>query len=525
VATRGESSVAGGVAVVAIALLARTLEAVLETTLFNDGPRFVAMAVDFLAGDWRHAIADSFHPLTALFMAAGHAALGLSLEAAGETVSVLSGGVAAYAVWALAREQLGDRVALVAGVIFAMHPRLRESSAGVQSDGLHLACFALAALHAWRALDRARLASAALAGVFTALAYLTRPEGLATAVVLAGWLAADLLLRRRTLGRTLGLGSAFALTLALVSAPYVWAMHEVSGHWSITRKKEIPSWPQAAAPGAASVTPPVESPPPADAGQPVPPLPPPAEPDPALSPSIEPPSSAAAPPPLADAEQGPGELLRDGLRGIHPVLLILTVLGLATILRAPSHERRAAAYSLSFFALFVGVLLVLHLVAGYVSRRHFLPAAAMLMPLAGQGTRTLGQLVLGRVPRLGKLSAATLLGWAIVIGMGVEMALPKGEDDKQARRAAALWLREHHAPDRIATHRARDAYYGGASEHVQLDESVGVEEMLRGARARGVRFVILDTGTVAKAAPPEWAHILHRTEYRGNEVWVLELVP
>jgi hypothetical protein len=501
---------AGAVAVVGIALLARAIEALVDPFVFNDGPRFVAMAVALLAGDWRSALADDFHPLTALAMAAVSRLLGLDLEASGELVNVLAGGVATLAIWQLTREQLGPRVALVAGMIFALHPRLRESSAGVQSDGLHLACFALAALFAWRALEHRAFAAAALAGLCTGLGYLTRPEALVVGVVLAGWLLMDLAQRRLPLQRALALGAVYGITLAVLGAPYVVALHEIDGRWSITHKKDLADW---VLPGGA-----------APATEPAPGAP--------LDASAAPAPADAAPPPppIPPVQAKPAqrsELVRDGLRGFHPILLVLAALGLAAILRGEPDGRRAAAYALSFLFVSLALLLTLHLMAGYVSRRHYLPAAALLVPLAGRGTLALSDGIVQRIPRLAAWRAAPALGVAIVLGIFIEMLVPQREPSKLAREDAARWLREHHAPTAVGAHRARDAYYAGATRHVALfDEPPGdTAAMLRSAHARGAQFVILDLEGRSEPGLPPWAHVLHRAEYAETAVLVLEVGP
>ncbi len=505
---------AGAVAVVGTALLARCIEALTDPFVFNDGPRFVAMAEAVLAGDWRTALSDDFHPLTGIAMAAmSQLVVGLHLEHAGEIVNVLAGGVAALAVWQLTREQLGTRVALVAGMIFALHPRLRESSAGVQSDGLHLAWFVLAALYAWRALEHRRLGAAALAGLCTGFGYLTRPEALVVGVVVAGWLVAELLQRRLSWRGAMSLGSMYGITLALVGAPYVVALHEIDGRWSLTHKKDLHAWVLGNA--AAPMTP-------APAAAPVPP--------PEGGGTAPPPAPVEPSPPALPLEKEPGprsEIVRDGLRGFHPILLVLGAIGLGVILRREPGGRRAAAYALSFLFVCLTLLLALHLMAGYVSRRHFLPAAALLVPLAGRGTLALSDSIVERIPKLAAWRAAPALGVAIVLGIFIEMLVPQGEPSKLAREDAARWLREHHAPTAVGAHRARDAYSAGATRHVALlDEPPGdTAAMLRSAHARGAQFVIFDLEGRSEPGLPDWARVLHRASYSETAVVVLELCP
>jgi len=224
------------VPVLLLALVARGLEASRHDTIHNDAPRFLQIAERFADGNWRGALEDDFHPLTGLLIAGLGVNTPLELSAAGTLLGVLFGTLLVGAVWALTRDQLGPGVALLAGLCAAVHPRLVAVSSGIQSDGIFLGLFALAWLAVWWALRRDRYVPALIAGVCCGLAYLTRPEGLAIGVVLAGWLVADWLRGVRSAGRTLAIGASFAVALILVASPYVWALHEVTGSWALSQK-------------------------------------------------------------------------------------------------------------------------------------------------------------------------------------------------------------------------------------------------------------------------------------------------
>ena len=71
--------------------------------------------------------------------------------------------------------------------LLVVHSRAVEFSSDVQSDGLYVGLFAAATWLAWRAIGSRRASLAAGAGVAAGLAYLTRPEGLGVALVLAAW--------------------------------------------------------------------------------------------------------------------------------------------------------------------------------------------------------------------------------------------------------------------------------------------------------------------------------------------------
>lgn len=223
--------------VAAVAVLARALEALRDPFVFSDGPRFIAAAEAMQRGDWRSALSEPFHPLTSVAMALVSSLGGLTLEASGELICVLSGGAAAAALHVLTRAQLGASVALLAGLAFAVHPRLVQGSSGVPSDDPYLAATVVAVAYLWRALATGRSGAAAVSGLACGTAYLVRPEGLLVALLFAGGLAVDLLRRTARPQQAIAQAAAFAAALALLVAPYVLALHSVTGAWTLTRKK------------------------------------------------------------------------------------------------------------------------------------------------------------------------------------------------------------------------------------------------------------------------------------------------
>jgi hypothetical protein len=567
-----------GLCLAALAVVARAIEAAQQVRLFNDAPRFVEIAEAFAQGDWRAALADSFHPLTSLAMAAVAGVLPVSLEAAGQLVSVVAGGAATFTLWCLARDVFGPRIALATGVLCAVHPRLVASSAGVQSDGLHLALLLAGALAVWRCLNEGSARQAALAGLACGLAYLTRPEGLVVAVAMGLWLLVDLLTQRRALARTLALGASFGAVLILTAAPYVVGLHELTGTWSLTRKKSL--WIGA---DAAPAPPPRHA---ADSAR--------SEPvgsilathahpsayarGSTVASSLHglPPASATAShaagsvvhvrrirfgspavvtlparesyhartvareamshshdgsrgarddesPSIEEEASGPIEIAIDGLRALHGIVLGLVLLGIA---RGPA--LRGTLYLASMCGIVLAVLIALYVEVGYVSRRHWLPAVALLLPFAGRGGLWLLDAVVSRVPALAAWHHARVaLTSACVLALVVDAAIPQEDAQKVARREAALWLRAEARPVVVAAHRARDAYFSGAERYVPLEGPPNdPHALLRRARAAGAEYALLDLPLPGGTALPDgWVRELHRAEHRGRAVLVVALAP
>ena len=522
------SPVQAGTAVVLLAVLARALEAIQQPRLFNDGPRFVAMAENFARREWWAALGDAFHPLTAFVMAVLGSLLPVSFETAGQLANVLAGGAGAWALWGLTRDQFGDRVALAGAIVFALQPRLVASSSGVQSDGIHLALFLLGAWASWRALERRGAVLAALAGLLCGLAYLTRPEGLVVAAVFGLWLGVDALRRRLSWGSALTLGASFGAALLIVGGPYVLTLHELSGEWTLTRKKQIARVePVRQAPlyaqgwgdppglrgrlrGAPDFAASFELRRVAFAGASVA----------ALSPD----ALHEAPPlePWLQAAIAPGlsEVLADGLRALQTPALLLALLGL---LRGP--PSRSTLFIGGFVGIFFLMLMAVHAHSGYVSRRHWLPVVALVSPFVGRG----GLRLLGWLPALpGSRAIPRIRGLVVsaaIVGLLAHAAIPQMDAHKVARRNAALWLKQEARPAMVAAKRARDAYFAGA-EHVPLEAmSGGMLYTLAHARDEGAQFALVDSEewVMDDKRPPPWIQEMNRVSYRGHEVVILML--
>jgi len=472
---------AGSVA--AVALVARVIEAVQDVSIMNDGPRFLTAAEAWLRGDLAAVIRDDFHPGMGAAIALIGGLAGIDLEAAGRAISVVSGTLATVVLFALVRDTLSPRIALAAGLLFAVHPASVLASSSVQSDALHQLLVLAGALAAWRALERRRARTAAAAGLLCGLAYLVRPEGLVVAAVMGAWLFAETALRRLEPRRAAVLGAAFALALLATAGPYPMAIHAHTGEWSVTQKK-----------GVAAML------------------------------SLE--SAAASP--AADGERAPrvvsalAEVAVEGLRAVHPVFFALCLLGLPR--RRPS---RAELYLLSYPAAIFLVLLLLRLSYPYVSRRHWLVGAALLLPFAARGLLLLADAAARLAPRLAPRSRAVGATLVIAVVSGLTyVALDQDDPVKPARVEAARWLGEHARVTALAASRSRIAWYAGADRFVELSRHPDGQRVVEAARAADAEFLIAEESRLPTAPGTELAGVeqLHEVRYSGGRVLVLRLV-
>ena len=459
------------VLVILLALGIRAWVAIDQEILFNDGPEFLAMAQYLADGNFRAALVDPYHPLTAILIALTSKLGGVGLESAGVIVSVLSGGVATAALYLLVRALFGTSLALLAALFFAVHPQLVEVASNVQSDGIHLALFLLGAWLAWRALESKRFAHALGAGSLCGLAYLTRPEGLAIGVVVGGWIFVDCV-RRRINGRQLAsLLGGFATTLLVLGGPYLVAMYAVKGAWVLTQKKRVI---------------PVEW-------------------------------SLADPPRVVEAL---AEVADAGMGAFRVACVVLALLAFRR-----GRPSRPTLYLLSYVGLLALVLIGVQLQNGYVSDRHWLTAVALSMPFVATGALRLASWLKHALPSLRTRPWAMQASIAVLLAAFIAYDLrPQTEPVKRARKQAAEWLRALE-PSAVAAPRLRVAYYAGAPRYISLSEAPEREAFTAWLRSQGAEFVIAEEERLPPRPPDGVPGLreLYRVEYPGGSVAVLRV--
>ena len=552
---------AGLAVLVAAAAAWRWVEWLRTAAIFDDGPRFLAIARAFDAGAWSPALRDAFHPLYPLATVGAHRALALAdsqagWETAGTAVSVLASAAAVGFVFLFVREAFGRAPAWAAAVLLAGHAHAVEYGSDVQSDGLYMGLVAAGIWAGWRALRDRSSSAAAGAGLAAGLAYLTRPEGLGVALVVGGIGAFEMVRQRwswKTGARWL---AALGAAMLLCVAPYVVALHQLTGVWTLTHKKSVvgivrgdvaptPGAPVGVPAGPVAESPPVATPPP---------------PPPWLH-ALHLTTPAAVDPSWLDPEY----LDQDGLRvalatsrterafealrmlGRHARsslrygIVVLVAFGL---LAAWGRPTRRGVYIGAFAVLYLLVLYGLTFSSGYVSRRHTLPPLLPAFGYAGLGGIALGAWLArrARAPRSAGVLGALVIG-AFAAGDLWTQRAPK-RFEESAMRSAAEWLREHAPePGPVAAPRQRFGYYAGMP-YVPL-AGVADDALARYLSGTQARYVLLDdvdqltalrraqalggSGPLGDAevggAEGIGVRLLHQVEVAGVQAFVVELSP
>jgi 4-amino-4-deoxy-L-arabinose transferase-like glycosyltransferase len=518
----------------------RALVAVRTQVIFDDGPDFIAIARAMARGDFGSALAHPFHPLYSMLIWLTPGSAG-SEEAVGVGWSVMAGVATVLLLWWLLRPLFGPRVAVTGALLLAAHPYAVRISADVQSDTVYLAFFLLGLGLVQRAGARADAGLAFAAGVASSLAYLTRPEGvgilaIGIAAMSGGWVQG-----RFTASRLAACASALLGGFGLLALPYMRVIWVLSGEWQLTQKKSIPTllgvghldrgvttWFVLAAvlAGAGGLA-------------------------------------------LWARRRGgitfawwhggggrKGLLVGLGLAFVafavivspsalaryaalfastlRPELLVVLVAGvIASATRTPAPTQRsfffvtaAVVYGAATFALLV--------TAGYLSRRHLLPLAVILLGYAALGVHAIADRVDARWRPRASTVTRSRIALALVMVL-VAVALPKTlrlhREEGVAARVAAEWVRDMAASgDRLATDRPRTAYYAGLV-WVPIRGRNGLHD---GAALRrlGVRWIIagkrelVDPDSVklaVKPAPGQRFELVREFERRGFRALVFEV--
>jgi 4-amino-4-deoxy-L-arabinose transferase-like glycosyltransferase len=507
-------------ALVAVAVALRCVRWWQTALMFNDGPTFLWLSRQMSEAHWSSALGHPFHPLYPFLTLLAHFAIP-DWERAAAAVSILAGGVAVLFLFLFLRSAFGRREAWFGAALLAVQPRVVDFSADIQSDGLYLALFLGAVLCLWTALRDASPALAGWAGVFTGLAYLTRPEGLGVAIVVG--IAAALGFARGSLrpaARAACWVACFSGALALVALPYVAIMRVESGAWQLTGKKSltallgmdggtspssgerlqaVPESAPAAEPATAAVPTAAQTPTAAPESAPAP------------APAPAPEAAAAAktqPAPERDVSSLPAppralpalwKLLQAASSGLRPWFLALLAIGVFARRGRPGP---AGEIVLLFVGLDAAVGLAQLRSTGYLDMRHVLPPLVLTFGYFAAGIDA----VAGGLARIGGLASPTgsssppawltacLLGLAVAAGIG--QALRPEPASALAVRAAADWLRANATGEGVvAAPKTRLAYYAGRpGVSLHRAPAAGAVAWLL---ARQVRYVILDDDDLA----------------------------
>lgn len=205
----------------------------------RDGVGLIRYAWQLEHRPWREVLRDNAHPplyplaivaassVVRLFL---HASEPVIMQVGAQAASAFAGVLLVIPMFLLGRRLFNSTVALGAAVLFQFLPVPARVTSDVLTESLFLLLTATALFYGVKALRSRSMRAFALCGLFTGLAYLTRPEGLlvalsAAAVLLFVQWIPEL---RRPWTETVRHAAALTLGAACVALPYMVVIGGVS---------------------------------------------------------------------------------------------------------------------------------------------------------------------------------------------------------------------------------------------------------------------------------------------------------
>lgn len=230
-------------AIVVLALLLRVAAVFRLGTIDTEGAEYARIAENFSAGRGYTGIETSgaeliFPPLFPMLIAATSLVVGQA-ELAGRLVSLLLGTLLVLPVYFIARELHGRHVALVAGLLIALHPLLVGFAASVYCESTFMTLLMSGVFLSLRVFRAPTVRTLLLTGCVFGAAYLVRPEAALYAVLAAGIVAVLQVARGHSVRVAVQRGVVLFAGFAVLALPYVLWFHAQSGQWRLEGKSPL----------------------------------------------------------------------------------------------------------------------------------------------------------------------------------------------------------------------------------------------------------------------------------------------
>ncbi|MHB1034861.1 MAG: glycosyltransferase family 39 protein [Pirellulales bacterium] len=206
--------------------------------IYADGACYLGWAEALDRGDWATAFGElklNVYPIILLML---HR-VGFDWELAGKAWGVAASTLTVLPLFGWARRQFGDRVAILACALYAVHPRLIEWSPEIIRDSTFWLLAALSLYLSWRAVFEGRRGWFAAAGLAIAAAVHTRFEGWLLFLPILCWSACRWQSARQE-GRRLVCGNLLALAmgpLAILLVNVTWLQNH--NRWELGKFEHV----------------------------------------------------------------------------------------------------------------------------------------------------------------------------------------------------------------------------------------------------------------------------------------------
>jgi 4-amino-4-deoxy-L-arabinose transferase-like glycosyltransferase len=424
--------------------LVRFYNLITAAAIDMDGIGYAEAARYFASGAFGAALRCTRVPFYSLMIGSFHLLIP-DVELAGRVVSLLSSVLLTLVVYLFSKRYFGERPALWAATLAAIHPLLIEYSTRMLSESLATLLFtgAICSFYkGWQGNQRWWLPAS---GILLALAYLTRPEY----IIYAGPLALLLLLSSE---KKLTNFSLFLLCFLVLGCSFLIYVRVSTGFWVIDKK--MLNW------------------------------------GPAVQGSMGGFSRFFGHVSPAEAVGNFPLVVWNFCRAIFPPFLLLVIAGLW---RTERHYRL-------LFIILVAIHILGRSFVGHSSRRYSVEFIPLAMILAVGGAESVKQFLSRfRHERLIFISlACTLVGLSLVVGLS-----PRGHG-RQMHKEIGLFLQGMTDKGAIASRLPVASFYADkqwVDLQAVIDASPTCEALYSAMKERKVRYLVLDDGMEKERLP------------------------
>ena len=438
----------------------------------NDSIEYIRHAKEILNGNWTGGIASPVFPAFISFVAL----LTKNFELAGIWVSVIFGALLVLPVFSLARAIFNEKIGILSALLAAVHPFLYIYSGSILTESTYYFLLTTSVYFGWEAFREGRIRNIFLFGLFSALAYLVRPEGIGLVFVFSLWvLLIQPPVSKRSFTKRVGIILLAVFCFLAFTSPYLIQLKKETGTWGISKKasltvkafsEEERDVPVRLGRGGLKIT---------------------------LDSFVKNPL-----PFLGRVGVGFLESLYRFQQVYHPLLFILAVFGWVGVLKhRAGSDLKGNFYILSHHIFFFGLVLPFF----WVERRYVSQMVAMSLPWAAFGCLEMRDWVgkwFAREPLIKRISLIAFL--ILLSGMFIQGSVKYFKPHQRLiRKEAGLWMKANlPCGGKIMSRLPQEAFYA------ELEWS-GIprgsyEEILRTARTKGIQYLIID-GNIDETSP------------------------
>ena len=426
-----------------------------------DGIEYIRQAELILSGDWTGGKAPPLYPALIAF---AHLFIP-DAELAAILISVIFGTLLVLPVFYLGKEIFDKRIGVLSAVIVIVHPFLNSYSGSVLTESTYYFLVAMIVLVGWRAFQRGRAREAVLFGLLTALAYLMRPEGSGFLIVFSLWmLIVNPSGEKRSWTRRAGIVILAIFSFLILSGPYLLEIRKETGRWGITKKFTIAMESSSRVEDAQSIE--------------------------AITKKKEISLLSLIRNPLIVLKKvgfGFFQSLYVFQMAYNPLLFFFALLALVFYKRPP-FSLKGNLYLFAYFFFFLGLVLPFL----WIARRYTSQMIPVAIPWGAFGFLHFMGWSSEHVKKdsVRKWIPAVLMV-VLLLGLYVQGWPTQDRDYRMIQKEAGLWMKDHlPSGQKMMSKMGQESFYAGQA-WVRMPEK-SYDEILKEARAKGVRYLVVD---------------------------------